>query len=87
MKTNVEVTFTTDECYIQVSDYANGTAAGTYKTSNSDFFVTVTNMSGDFDGQLNKGDIIIGTFDLEAKTLVINLTLYGEKYPAQLTKK
>lgn len=87
MKTNVEVSFTTDECYIQVSDYANGTAVGTYKTSNSDLFVTVTRTSGDFDDQLHKGDIVIGSFDLNAKTMLINLTLYGEKYPVQLTQK
>lgn len=87
MLTNVEVSFTTDECYIQVSDYANGTAVGTYKTSNSDVFVTITRTSGDFDGQLNQGDIVIGSFDLNAKTMTINLTLYGEKYPVQLTQK
>lgn len=87
MQTNVEVSFTTDECYIQVSGYANGTAVGTYKTSNSDVFVTITRTSGDFDGQLNQGDIVIGSFDLNAKTMTINLTLYGEKYPVQLTQK
>ena len=87
MQTDVDVTFTTDENYIQVSGYANGTAVGTYKTSNSDVFVTITRTSGDFDGQLNQGDIVIGSFDLNAKTMTINLTLYGEKYPVQLTQK
>ena len=87
MQTDVDVTFTTDESYIQVSGYANGTAVGTYKTSNSDVFVTITRTSGDFDGQLNQGDIVIGSFDLNAKTMTINLTLYGEKYPVQLTQK
>ena len=87
MQTDVDVTFTTDESYIQVSGYANGTAVGSYKTSNSDVFVTITRTSGDFDGQLNQGDIVIGSFDLNAKTMTINLTLYGEKYPVQLTQK
>lgn len=87
MQTDVDVTFTTNESYIQVSGYANGTAVGTYKTSNSDVFVTITRTSGDFDGQLNQGDIVIGSFDLNAKTMTINLTLYGEKYPVQLTQK
>ena len=87
MQTDVDVTFTTDESYIQVSGYANGTAVGTYKTSNSDVFVTITRTSGDIDGQLNQGDIVIASFDLNAKTMTINLTLYGEKYPVQLTQK
>lgn len=87
MQTDVDVTFTTDESYIQVSGYANGTAVGTYKTSNSDLFVTITRTSGDFDDQLHQGDIVIGSFDLNAKTMLINLILYGEKYPVQLTQQ
>lgn len=87
MLTSVDITFTADECYIQVSDYVNGVAVGTYKTSNTDLFVTITRTSGDFDGQLNEGDIVIGSFDLKAKTMVVNLSLYGEKYSVLLTQK
>lgn len=87
MLTSVDVTFTANECYIQVSDYANGVAVGTYKISNSDLFVTITRASGDFDGQLNQGDIIIGSFDLKARTMTIDLSLYGKKYAVKLTQK
>ena len=85
LKTNIKVPFTTEECYIQASGYATGVAVGTYKTNQSDLFITVTNTSGDFDGQLSKGDILIGTFDLKAKTMSIELTLYGQPQKVSLT--
>ena len=55
--------------------------------TNSNLFVTITRASGDFDGQLNQGDIIIGSFDLKARTMTIDLSLYGKKYAVKLTQK
>ena len=79
LQTELMMIFTTDECYIQASGYADGVAVGTYKTSQSDLFVTITKTSGSFDSQLSAGDILIGSYDLSAKKITITMTLYGEK--------
>ena len=86
LETELVATFTADECYIQASGYANGVAVGTYKTSNSDIFITITTTSGDFDGQLNKGDILIANLNTTAQTISLDITLYGQKTNVVLTK-
>ena len=83
LETELVATFTADECYIQASGYANGVAVGSYKTSN---FITITTTSGDFDGQLNKGDILIAVYNKTAQTITLNITLYGQKTKVVLTK-
>lgn len=59
-------------------------AVGTYKTNQSDLYVTITKTSGSFDSQLKEGDILIGTFDLNAKKITLTMTLYGEKQTIEL---
>lgn len=86
LETELVATFTADECYIQASGYANGVAVGSYKTSNSDIFITITTTSGDFDGQLNKGDILIASLNTTAQTISLDITLYGQKTNVVLTK-
>ena len=86
LETEIVATFTADECYIQASGYASGVAVGSYKTSNSDIFITITTTSGDFDGQLNKGDILIASLNTTAQTISLDITLYGQKTNVVLTK-
>ena len=86
LETELVATFTADECYIQASGYASGVAVGSYKTSNSDIFITITTTSGDFDGQLNKGDILIASLNTTAQTISLDITLYGQKTNVVLTK-
>ena len=86
LETELVATFTADECYIQASGYANGVAVGSYKTSNEDVFITITTTSGDFDGQLNKGDILIAVYNKTAQTITLDITLYGQKTKVVLTK-
>lgn len=86
LETELVATFTADECYIQASGYAGGVAVGTYKTSGEDVFITITTTSGDFDGQLNAGDILVAVYNKTAQTITIDLTLYGQKTTVVLTK-
>ena len=87
LQTDLSITFTSDECYIQASGYANGVAVGSYKTNQTDLFITITKTSGSFDAQLSKDDILIGSFDLDAKQMTVKMSLYGEMQTIVLRMK
>ena len=86
LDTNVTATFTDESCTIAATGYVTGKAAGTYETSKSTVKITVKTTSGSFDGQLEKGDVIYGTYDLNKGYIDITLYLYGREMEFRLYK-
>ena len=86
LETNVTALFSDESCTITTTGYVSGKAAGTYETSKSTFKMTVKTTSGDFDGQLEKGDVIRGTYNLDKGSMDITLFLYGREMEFTLKK-
>jgi len=86
LQTNIEASFIDDECYIIMSGYANGVIRGSYKVSSPNVFITVTNVTGDADGQVKVGDVLSGTYDIKAKTMTIRMQLYGSMQTVTFTQ-
>ena len=86
LQTKVTVSFTKEECTILLSGYVNGTGIASYEATKSTFTATIKNIQGSSDGQLNIGDVITGTFDIESDTMDINIILYGEKSTIHLSQ-
>ena len=86
LETTVTATFSEKSCTIATSGYVIGNAAGTYETSKSNVIITVKTTSGSFDGQLEKGDVIRGTYNLNKGYMYISLFLYGKEMEFFLDK-
>lgn len=76
---DVELSFDGNVCNIRANSGGTtiGTASGTYSCANSIVKITITSISGDFGGMLNKGDVLSGTYNLSLKTLVFPIMVMG----------
>ena len=86
LQTKVVVSFTKEECTILLSGYVNGTGIASYEATQSTFTATIKNTQGSSDGQLNVGDVITGTYNIEDDTMDIDIVLYGEKSTIHLSQ-
>jgi len=85
LQTRVIVSFTDKECNIAVHGYCEGNATASYVTDNSTVTVTVNSLSGDFDGQLAKGEKITATYDLKKGKMIASKEIYGRTVSLELT--
>ena len=75
---NIEIDYLEDNtCYIRLTGGVIATAQGTYKTTKSTVYMTITNLTGDFGGNLHKGDVLSATFDLQEETMVFYMPIDG----------
>lgn len=82
---NIEISYLEDNaCYIRLTGQVIATAQGTYKTSNSTVYMTITNLTGDFGGNLKVGDVVSATYDLQKKTMVFYLPIDGSPRSIEL---
>lgn len=72
----VDISFVDNECYL-TSNIPGATAKGTYTTDGSHVYITVTNITGDWGGNIDSGYVISGTYSLSDKTMVFKFVIEG----------
>ena len=71
----VTLSFIDSECYL-TSNIPGAVAKATHKTDGSQVYITITSVSGDWGGYLQKGVTLSGTYDLNQKTMVFQFIMY-----------
>ena len=78
----VDISFVDNECYL-TSNVPGATAKGTYTTDGSHVYITLTNVTGDWGGNISSGYVLSGTYSLSNKTMVFLFVIEG--YPTTIT--
>lgn len=78
----IDMSFVDDECYL-TTNIPGAAAKGTYTTDDSKVYITITNVTGDWGGNLTNGTVIAGTHNKSDKTLVFQFVIDG--YPTTVT--
>ena len=69
----VDISFVDNECYL-TSNIPGATAKG---TDGSHVYITVTNITGNWGGNIDSGYVISGTYSLSNKTMVFQFVIEG----------
>ena len=72
----VDLSFVDNECYL-TSNIPGAAAEGTYTTDGSQVYITVTNITGDWGGNIKSGYVLSGTYSLSDKTMVFKFVIEG----------
>lgn len=71
----VDLSFDDNECHL--TSNIGATAKGTYTTDGSKVYITLTNITGNWGGNIDSGYEISGTYSLSNKTMVFQFVIKG----------
>ena len=77
----IEMSFVDNECYL-TTNIPGAAAKGTYTADDSKVYITISNVTGDWGGNLSNGTVIAGTYNKSEKTLAFQFVVDG--YPTTI---